>query len=81
MAKLRVRLHREYRGRRFSTWKDGMQTIGPRRSNQYDSILCQTGLVKHERPEPVAGCADNILVTVQHVGLRRIGNLSDASVP
>jgi hypothetical protein len=35
MAKLRVQLQREHRGRRFSTWKRETQTIGPQRSNQY----------------------------------------------
>jgi hypothetical protein len=35
MAKLRVQLQREHRGRRFSAWKYEKQTIGPQRSNQY----------------------------------------------
>ena len=38
MAKLRVQLQREHRGRRFSTWKCEKQTIGPQRSNQYKGV-------------------------------------------
>ena len=66
----------------FRPGKTECRRFGPRRSNQYRGgstithfILCQTGLVEDERPDLIASRCDHVLVTIQHVGLRRIGNI------
>src|SRR5437762_7415118 len=46
-----------------------------------DLVLNSRPSVEHERPDHIPGRGDQVLVTVEHVGLRRVRDPADASVP
>src|ERR1700719_4568804 len=64
-------------------------TIGHRFASRYSRAFSASWarsisfrhLIHHEGPECIASSRDHVLMTIEHVGLRRIGDVANARVP